>query len=73
MLDFYAKCVTLIVDKHRECIMKSRKKTRKRYESICRYALRYPNMTQESMARVFKINQATVSRALKEFDSGGNI
>ena len=53
--------------------MRARKKTRRRYESICKYALRFPEMTQANIARVFKVNQATVSRAIGEFSSGGNI
>ena len=53
--------------------MRARKKTKKRYESIRKYALLYPDMTQLSMSRVFRVNQSTISRALREYDSIGNI
>jgi len=45
--------------------MARRIKVRKRTESIRRYAERNPNMTQQSLARIYKVSQATINRALK--------
>ena len=53
--------------------MRAKKKTKKRYESIRKYALLNPDMTQLNMARVFRVNQATISRALSVFDSIGSL
>ncbi len=46
--------------------MASRKQVKKRSASIRKYAKKNPDILQESLAKVFKVSQSTVSRALEE-------
>lgn len=49
-------------------------RTKQRNLNLWNYHLRYPDMTQEALAKVFKLSQERVSRILKRFrgDDGNN-
>ena len=47
--------------------MTNRKAVIKRTKNILKYHERYDNMSQENIAKVFKVSQATVSRVRDEY------
>lgn len=45
---------------------------KKRDLNLWNYHLKHPGITQEKLAKIFKINQARVSRILKRHRENGN-